>query len=396
MPWLFIGVILILVYFGIGDLLVMAADAKDSTTLTAAELKDRIDELKWVLGLIVIAAGLFTTAQGVAAGFTARNFTDQAEKILSDVKARFKTFSLLEERRDEAYANLTNLEHTLALSSPVHSPDEGFNWRRRFYANMSLTLRQEIYSAERVFPYEVVAQNEPIDVYVSNLRRLAQFYWAKFIYEQDRRAGYLGDLERAEYLLELALRKSGTGFYLLNDMGNIRIEHFKILSKSLPLPRSHLDAADLEMVLVRARQNFKESIAVQKRQLRAYFNLAFVEADLSSPLTRAQSLRTAVQYLREGLRYPNWEREPVDEFRCSALYNLACYYARLAPDEPLAERNSIAVLRKTARLGLISPLDVDRDFNTQEGDFFRFIRNSPAETRALYKKLESDLSRNYI
>ncbi len=77
LPLLFIGIILVLVYLGVSDLVVLAADAKGTATLNAAELKDRIDELKWILGLIVTAAGLFTLAQGVAAGFAAQSLPNR-------------------------------------------------------------------------------------------------------------------------------------------------------------------------------------------------------------------------------------------------------------------------------------------------------------------------------
>jgi len=395
LPWLCIGVILILVYYGIGDILVMAASTHESGALTAAELKDRIDELKWILGLIVTTAGLFTVAQSVAAGFNARSFTEQAERMLEETRARFKILPLLEGLYSDAFANLANLERTLASNSPVNSPDEGFNWQRRFYEKMPLKLRQELSSADQIIPYEVVGQSDLPDAYTRNLRRLAKFYWSKFIFERERGAGYLGDLERAEYLLDLAMRKIGSAFYLLNDTGNILIEFYKVHAKSLPPEPTRFDKAELEKTLQRARRSFEDSIAVEKRQLRAYFNLAFIETRPGAAAAREENLRAAIGFLKKGLDYPNWEREPVDEFRCSALYNLGCYYARLAAFDPAAEGSCIEVLRKAAALGLISPQDVEHDFTAPDGDFYKLMQAATPERRSLFAELQDQLPANY-
>ena len=81
MPIGFICVILLLVYFGVTTLQVLAAKSPADATLTAAELKDKIDELRWVLELILAASGLFTIAQGIAAGFSAKSFSDRSRII---------------------------------------------------------------------------------------------------------------------------------------------------------------------------------------------------------------------------------------------------------------------------------------------------------------------------
>jgi hypothetical protein len=423
LPWLFIGIILILVYFGVKDIVVMAADAQGSATLTAAELKDRVDELKWILTLIVTTAGLFTVAQGIAAGFNAQNFTKQAESTLSElekkaqdfssqagervdelkkfegeVKARFPIYPQMAELWSNAFANLTA---NLQSDSPVQNPDEGFHWKRGFYEKLHLTIRQELISAEQIVPYEIAGKNDPDAVYVLKLRRLGRFYWSKFIYESSRASGTLVDLEHAEYLLELATRRVGKAFYLLNDLGNIYIEHFRARSRASPASeRSEMDEKELKKILDRARTYFEDSIAARKEQLRAYFDLAYIEADLSGAPAPYENLRKAVDHLRKGIRYPNWEHEPVAEFRCQAVYNLACFYARLAPRSKCAKESFVPVLRKAAKFGLTDPDDVARDFYTKTGDFYAFVqyKGSDAEDirrRDMLLKLEKPLSLKY-
>jgi hypothetical protein len=358
-------------------------------------LKAKEDDLKWILGLIVTIAGLFTIAQGVAAWFNAQNFTQQAEKLLADVKSRFSVFATLQERREDAFVKLNSLEQFLALSSPVKNADEGFDWRRRVYEKLPLKLRRELLTAEQMFPYEATCQNDPADVSARNLRRLALFYWSKFIYERDWGAGHLLDLEHAEYLLDLAMRRIGSVFYLLNDMGNIQIELYKLYSGSRPPVQTTLDRAASLRILARARQCFSDSVAVERRQLRAYHNLAFIEAELDPGTDEKSRLRKAIDLLRDGLRYPNWERTPVKEHVCTAHYNLACYYARLSAWDRGAVEACVAVLRKAAKEALVPPLDVERDFNTENGDFYGLLQKATPTTVALMRKLEHELPRKY-
>lgn len=358
-------------------------------------LKTKEDDLKWILGLIITVAGLFTIAQGVAAWFNAQSFTQQAEKMLAEAKARFSVFSMLQERRDDAYTKLTNLEQALALSSPVNSPDEGFDWRRRFYEKIPLKLRRELLSAEQIFPYEVIGQNEPADVFARNLRRMAQFYWSKFIYERDWGTGHLADLEHAQYLLDLAMRKIGSVFFLLNDTGNIQIELYKFYSSTRPATPTAADLAESERLLGCARRSFEDSIQAQRHQLRAHYNLAFIEAELSTSGAEEQRLKKAIAFLNDGLQYANWERSPVIEHTCEAYYNRACYYAKLSQWDRSGDAECIAALREASEVGMVPPLDVEHDFNASDGDFYGFFQNATAETQGLLMALKRKLSLNY-
>jgi hypothetical protein len=367
----------------------------DGLSKQADMLKSKEDDLKWILGFILAAATLFAAAQAASTWFSAQTFTKQAENSLAqmektekDIKARYPLYSQMAELWANAFQNLTTI---LQADSSVANPDEGFYWRRGFYEKMPLKYRQDLISAEQIVPYEIAGQGEPPDMYALKLRRLARFYWGKFIYERSRGAGNLGDLEHAEFLLDQAIRKTGSPFYLLNDRGNIYIEYYKAHSKSRRAQPTSFDKAELRKSYDCARQSFKDSIDLKKEQLRAYFNLAYIEAAWGSPAVPYGNLHAAINHLRDGLRYPKWEHEPVDEFRCNALYNLACYYARL----PRKEAACLCVLRKAARFGLVSPEDVDRDFNSKEGDFFPILTAAPPATRQKFRDLEKQLTRRF-
>jgi tetratricopeptide (TPR) repeat protein len=423
LPLLFIGIILVLVYLGVSDLVVMAADAKGSATLNAAELKDRIDELKWILGLIVTAAGLFTLAQGVAAGFAAQSFTKQAEDLLArlrelestvrsrfedmtrEVKARYPIFSDIEERRAQAYANLNTM---LKKYSPLNNADEGFDSRRHFYEGMPLAQRQEILSVERFISYDIAGQNEPPEEFAKQLRRLAQFYWAKFLYEQGRGFGYVGDLERAEYLLDVAKRKIGVQFNLLNDVGNIRLESYKARIDPRLAGQQGSGNLDLAGELGRAQEAFDDSISAQPKQLRAYYNRAVIEAAFR------QNFPAAARFLETGLQQPNWETTPIVGLTCVAYFNLGCCYARLGEktaDSVEAIQTCIEALKKAAEIGQVDPKDVGREYSmvvqgkagdlplsekVQTGDLYSLLTAGPEEMRQALAGLKSQLSAKHV
>jgi hypothetical protein len=84
---------------------------------------------------------------------------------------------------------------------------------------------------------------------------------------------------------------------------------------------------------VGARQAFERSIEQHPDQLRAYHNLAFIDAYYNYAADEralTASIRKAAGLLEQGLAYTNWETQPIPEFRCSTLYNLACIHAGLA------------------------------------------------------------------
>lgn len=385
-------------------------------------LKSNEEDLKLVLELILGASGLFAIAQGIFAAFSSSSFIDQAERLISNAerqterlisnaKEHLAAFTLLEARMKDADANRSNLRQSLASNSPIHDADEGFNWRRRLYEEFPVQTRQQILSTERFIPYPISGETDQRSDYERTLRYLAQFYWAKFVYERKLGLGQIEDLECAEYHLDLAIRRSGQSFFLLNDVGNIQIEHYKALShpgKSGPEYESLL-----KRFKSRATHYFELSISAQKSQLRAYYNLAFIEADLAQTPQR-DSIERAIEYLLDGLKYPDWERKPVPEYTCNAHYNVACYNGRLLAPKLLEEieegrrkvvalklrQDCLDALKKTAEIGMISPTQIEEDFNLdskdKKGDLYWFVHSETPLPQEELNQLRNELSRAYI
>ena len=115
-------------------------------------------------------------------------------------------------------------------------------------------------------------------------------------------------------------------FHLLNDLGNINIERCKIL-----YPKIENSSTAYELFAEhrsRASRYFERSIEQNNNQLRAYYNLAWLDI---RPVhkTHKEDIHLAINRLKDGLTHCNWEMKPVDEFTCNAQYNLACYLGKL-------------------------------------------------------------------
>jgi hypothetical protein len=417
----------------------------------ADALKSKEDDLKWILGFILGAAALFAAGQAAGTWFSADTFTkraqgtldqldrtskevDKAKEDLKDrskdalgefekaklelmshseevqkarealntrlqetfsefeksLKLRYPIYAQMAEMWGDAFRNLTTI---LESTSPGQNPDESFYWGRGLYEKMPLQSRRELITAQQIAPYEIAGRNEPDKAYVTRLRRLARFYWSKFIYERQRGAAELSDLEQAEYLLEQAMHRIGRVFYLLNDKGNIYLEYYKAHLHALPAEPIESQRAALQRTLDRARQSFEDSILLQTDQLRAHFNLAYIEAEFGPADALDARLGRAIAQLKTGLKYPNWEKESVPEFTCKAFYNLGCYSARL-PYSADTEAACRSALEEAAKIGLADPGDVDRDFHSPDGDFAGMLKAMSDEGRKALRKLENELSRN--
>ena len=399
----------------------------DSLKDHADALMEREEDLKWILGFILGAAALFAFAQGASTWFSAESFNKQAEDSLgrakeSETSAR-NILAEIGKSADKAAKDIERQAAELQVKYPLFSdeeerrkqalddlrrifPDEAFNWQRDDYENMPVFERQKLLSIERFISYEIAGRQDPDEIYAGRLRRLARFYWSKFIYERKHGSGNYADLDHAEYLVDLAARRIGAAFYLLNDLGNIYIERYRAFDTAVPSERRTTEyEAQLKMILGDAKKKFVESVDAQEVQLRAYFNLAYVDCRLrDSGEDRELGLRKAIQDLREGLKlrpgaeYPNWENEPVKEYYGSALYNLACYYARLVPlydGKPLRRMAALkaceAVLRKTAKIGMATPEDVAADFDKESGDIYPILKNAAPEVRNRFENLRRNI-----
>ncbi len=418
-----------------------AANAADgSKPLDLSALETKLNDFRWILTLILASAGLFTVVQGIAAGFNAQNFQKQAEsaikqlelestralenletkssKALTDFEttsneksqdalahlneefqsamkdldqeanSRVQRLEELEQQvvthyplfeKDRAHA-FSALQNRIARFSLVKNSADGFDQRRKFYERIDLGERQEILAVDRALAYEIAGQNDPPAVFADQARQLAQFYWSKFIYEKSLGYGSLDDLERAEHLLEIARRKTAADkqFQLLNVLGNVRLERHKAKVAAARFPAGQTPADDGD--LAGAKTAFETSIEQHPDQIRGYHNLAVIGVYynyLTDEAALTAQLRRAVRVLEQGLSHQNWETQPVPEFRCGTLYNLACVHARLAVLDAGTRRQeceaALARLSEAAELGFVPQEDVDGDYDKESGDIYPLL-----------------------
>jgi len=384
-PVVFILFAALVTFYGFLNLRTLVVHAQGSSqALTAEELKSRVDDLKWTLGLIVTAGGLFAIAQGAAAWFSSQTFNRQAEDmlnrisgILKDVELRFPVFSDYEKLRNEAYKEL---EQSL-LGASVSNRPEGYDWREDLYEAMELPKRQKLLSVERFIGIEFLRRPDDDLSYTQNLQRLAYFYISKFKFENAQKLGYLGDLERADYYLNLAYERSSNPFYL-NDLGLLNLEWY-----------ANLYSSRKELFLEKAEEFFKRSYGYNPKQQRAYYNLGVLES-------RRNKLQVAISYTEKAAQQDIWEETAIEARTGDIYYNLASFYARLAVSHgPITAhsnfvRECLGALQRPAQIGLVKKHVVDDDFDKESGDFYPLLKSEEPSIVAELKALRPRLSQN--
>jgi hypothetical protein len=403
----------------------------------ADDLKERLAIFQWILGLIITVAGLFTVAQGIAAGFSTTRFLQQAEKDSEEIEQYKKEIAekypdVLEKLAKKRNDAQKLLEAQLRKASPTDSPDEGYNWAYRFYAAIPKDVRQEILSVEHALPYNIVGEDDPPKKFSTQLQRLARFYWSKFLYEDPLGFGILTDLERAAFLLGLGRESSKLQFSFQNDLGGVYTEFFRVKRKAaLRLTGDEAKTAreEAQSDMAEAERAYKASKDDNPNQLRAFFNLAILEAEFKARsqdffpgVVEAGALHQAVDYLTTGLQAgsrntagaatgtatgaggPLWEKKVIPAYSCEANFNLGCYYARLAGLEvDQHEAHTVACLKaleEAAKVGLLKSEDVEREFMEvvpgpppRAGDFYKLSTGDGPATKNALELLRGDLCR---
>lgn len=389
LPIIFIITVLGLTVYGlwiVRELAVNAAHPAPASPMTTDDLKARIEELKWILALIVTAAGLFTIAQAAAAWFSSQTFSKQAEDTLKrvadveqDVESRYPVFSDYEKVRREAYVELA---HSLKTASS-DDQEEGYDWRENLYEVMDIEKRQKLLSVERFIGIEFLRR--PLDdlSYPQNLRRLANFYVSKFQFEREHKFGYLGDLERAHYYLDLARERTEDAFYLLNDIGVLH---------ALWYPQVYTQ--DREAHILEAVKLFDQSRADKPHQQRAYYNLGAIESV-------RKNWESAADWCEQGIKHELWEETLVDARKGDLYYNLACYHARVAALKRQVRHGEFHVdrclwaLGIAAGIGQVKGKTVNGDY-AKEGDLYDLFTTADKKVVADLNQLRPELSKRKI
>lgn len=352
--------------------------------LTSSDLKAQMDDLKWGLGLVITAAGLFAIAQASASWFSSQTFTKQAEETLKqisgiqeDVNRRFPIFSDYEQLRKEAYSDLERSLRSVSVSNK----EEGYDWREDLYERMSLPIRQRLLSVERFIGVEFLQHPEDETAYTQSLQRLAHFYISKFKFERSQGFGYLGDLERADYYLNLAYDRSNNPFYL-NDLGLLNLEWYATLYSTRA-----------DVYLQQAERLFKQSLSRTPKQQRANYNLGVLEK-------KRRDFEAALLYTKEAARHEAWEETAIEARTGDVFYNLACNYACLAVSKGDFDirsnfvRNCIEALREPAEIGLVKKRVVDFDYDNVNGDLYPLLRRGDNEIVSRLTQIRPNLSKN--
>ena len=376
-----------------------------------AELVEKLKEdvkryLEWVMAI----AGVFAVAQTLAAGFTAQAFTDQAEKAIGRAEAQLDRAQTELERFKQKYEGLVVAEEkrTEALDElkrryiglqpvddrPAATPAnrdalaEGLDWRDDLYGSMKIEDRQRLLSIERYLGFDL--KLKPSDISTPyTLRVLANFYVSKFEYEKRFASAHIGDLERADYLLQLWIQLRPSQFEIRNDLGLVygRLsKYFEDLVTATGVSGEE-KAAAVELgqkYRTDAYQQFDLSRQNEPNQQRAYYNLAIIEKEYRN------NLPVAIQFLEKARKITAWEHRENKTMLGNLLYNFACYRAlQTVADKALGDAGKVdevvSLIEEVASKAYTPEAQVVADFDndgvnrTPKGDFYDFLQGLAKE-----------------
>jgi len=353
----------------------------------------KVDELKWLLTVIVGLAALFTVLQAGASWFNASSYKDLADEKLKsmDQKAAEKLCSM-DENLDEMKTAITSFKRNFPFLEEVQSkrakaheyltqmlkegskaadkvlPTEAILWLDDFYGHLTPERRQALLSVESFVSIDLFAPGT--EGQAEKLKEFAIFYHAKFLYEKslESKAGNkvkvasFADLERAEGYLLMAIRASDEDFTLYNELGNLYLTMRDQVALAGTKHPAYLD---------KALKQFDESRKLESEQQRVYYNLAYVKS------VHERNYDGARKLLEEALRYTNWQRNPApNPLSAYVYYNLGCSRARVIARKPypITENEAapvVSALKKASAFGKIRRDYVENDYDTAgTGDIY--------------------------
>jgi hypothetical protein len=221
------------------------------------------------------------------------------------------------------------------------------------------------------------------------LRVLANFYVSKFEYEKRFASAHIGDLERADYLLQLWIQLRPSQFEIRNDLGLVygRLsKYFEDLVTATGVSGEE-KAAAVELgqkYRTDAYQQFDLSRQNEPNQQRAYYNLAIIEKEYRN------NLPVAIQFLEKARKITAWEHRENKTMLGNLLYNFACYRAlQTVADKALGDAGKVdevvSLIEEVASKAYTPEAQVVADFDndgvnrTPKGDFYDFLQGLAKE-----------------
>ncbi len=297
----------VLFYCLVGQPLAASSNNIDELVKSRDPLQDRLNLIalqalhdQWLLSALIGVAGLLTLGQGLFAYFSAQNYVQEAEKILKDanenlqaVQSKFPAFAAIDHARSEGFKKLS--ERMKKIEREQLNGDY-----ENLYLRCNPEERQEIFAIESFSAAELIAPTsiEQDKQFAKYLQLLGKFYGGKFVSEKPP---LIADLERAQYYLDTALRKSGRDYTVLNDKG-------WLLALATPQP---------EMAV----KLYEESLLYQPKQQRALYclgTLCWKKGDKAK-------LEEGLALLNKAIMQPFWEKISDPHVPAHIEYNRACF-----------------------------------------------------------------------
>lgn len=397
-------------------------------------MKARMDELRWMLTIIGSLAAFFAIAQGAAAYFSAQNYTKSADEAIAridkqeaSVRARYPLFEAVEKARDDAYTQLRlDLKTISKVEDPAADPLEALALIDRFYGGLPVERRQTLLSVESFASADLGGNRTSDEEYASDLVRLAIFYQSKFFYEDGHKRsnkselekarmylkgafeesqargnkfdlkkaeaylklafedkikrGNIADLERAQTYLKLAGSKAPLDFTILNELGVLYINFHRALHPD-EKTSAYLDEAE---------GAFERSMAMEKSQQRAYYNMGTVHGRYR------KDYPTGIRWLNKAKQFDKWQRLPVAYSSSFIYYNHGCYEAKQLEGAQTIITAShasdcLAALAKAAEYRCIPAEYIREDFEQHTGDLFNIYARADVTLKKKLDEMKAEL-----
>jgi hypothetical protein len=361
-------------------------EAKVNAQIPADDyVKSKLEELRWLLGLIAALAALFSIAQGAAALFNAQNANKAIEDAIktleerkASIAAQYPLFEDVQKKRDTAYERLrTTLQAPFGPENPNVSSVQALQYLEDFYATMPVSRREEILSVESFISLDLNPGAVPSSEYTQMLMRLALFYHSKFLYEETFKRGLIGDLERAEAYLLMICELDRQDFKTLNELGLLYMTF-----SELQVP------ANKDRYAKQADGLFQDSLRKNSDQQRAHFNRSVLSTGQSDPAGE-------FKHLLEAEKQKNWQDIPVPFMKGFIYFNLACSVGRsLGKDgKSVSEGDAAAFfeyLNKASQNCRFHEKTVEKEF-LSGGDFLGIWEHGSPEVKSRLEALRSEL-----
>ena len=283
--------------------------------------KTQASSIESLLALLVTFSSLYALALGAFSYVSANDSAKRIDDLRERLEKQFPFFMRMGERMESLKKRLEEL---------MPDSDE----QDDYYQRLTDVDRERMETVEQsavawLYFLDFGSDEKTAGLASDIYRNLGKFYRARYAAEKERlrnegcaddelrRGALLALKSRAMLFLTSAKEKNPDSFLACNDLANFQM--------------------DIEGWTSQAAEDcFRTSLRLQRRQQRAWYNLAIIVYSRAKEDLKRYRIREATdgfaeaeRLCAEALRHRQWQLEENAERTQDVIYNLACYRSRL-------------------------------------------------------------------